>query len=332
MIAAKSDILILGAGVIGLALGLELRKRGFRVDVFDSRTPLAGASTAAAGMLAVEDPHNPAELLPFSRLSGSLYPSFLTLVKELSGTEVPFQTKTTVQYMPDGTRHILQEHSIDPRQLAPALLLAALNSGVRLLSEEPDQPSETVIHTTGAWGAEGLPVTPRKGQMLRVQVPPGMRLEQVHRSEHVYVVPRSQGPQAGTALIGATVEDAGFDLKTSPEALAGLRRKGAALVPELAEERSAPALEAWAGLRPATPDDLPLLGAWEDPPHASLGQRRFIATGHFRNGILLAPATAVLMADLIEGRSGPVSLGPFDPRRFDPSRFAPSRFGTPRAR
>ena len=315
-VIAASDILIFGAGVIGLALALELRKRGFAVDIFDARTPLAGVSTAAAGMLAVEDPHNPPELLPFSRLSGSLYPSFLTLVKELSGTEIPFQTDATLQWMVDGTRHNLHEHSIDPRQLAPALLDAVRKSGVRLLPRQPGMLPEVVVHTTGAWGVEGLPITPRKGQMLRVQVPPGMRLDHVHRSEHVYVVPRRHGSQAGTALIGATVEDAGFDLTLYPEALAELRRKGAELVPELADERSAPALEAWAGLRPATPDGLPLLGALEEPSQASRGQRRFIATGHFRNGILLAPANAVVMADMIEGRGGAVFLRAFNPSRF----------------
>ena len=320
VIAEKSDILILGAGVIGLALALELRQRSYCVEIFDPRTPLSGASTAAAGMLAVEDPYNPPELLPLSRLSGSLYPAFLTLVKELSGSAVPFQTDTTRQWYEDGSVRTLDERSIDPRQLAPALLKAVVAAGTRIRHEKPMTRPDTVVHTTGAWDTKGFPVTPRKGQMLRVVIPPGCELTEVYRSEHVYVVPRLQGPQAGTALIGATVEDGGFDTSTSPEALAGLRRRGAALVPQLANEPSAPAAEAWAGLRPTTPDYLPLLGAAPAQNGASQDQREFVATGHFRNGILLAPATAVTVADLIENHVPAISIAPFNPLRFQRER------------
>ncbi len=138
------------------------------------------------------------------------------------------------------------------------------------------------------------------------------------RSEHVYVVPRIEGPQAGTALIGATVENVGFNIDVLPEDLAGLRQRGAALiphVPELGDAALTPLVEAWAGLRPATPDDLPLLGELSNL-NGVAGPRHLIAAGHFRNGILLAPATAVLMADLIEGRQPPVDLEPFSPSRF----------------
>ena len=134
------------------------------------------------------------------------------------------------------------------------------------------------------------------------------------------MVPRTVGPGAGTALIGATVEDAGFDVSTSPEALRELRRRGGELVPALASATDAPAVEAWAGLRPATPDGLPLLGSIEPAASVRLENssksRHFLATGHFRNGILLAPATAVVMADLIEEQTPAVSLTPYDPSRF----------------
>ena len=310
------DISILGAGVIGLSLALELRHRGFLVEITDPRTPLAQASGAAAGMLALEDPHNPPELLPLSRLSGSLYPSFLTQVKEGSGLDVPFQTETTLQTLSDGEVRVLREHSLDPRQLAPALLRAAQRAGVRLRQSDTASPAGVTVHCTGAWGGAALPVTPRKGQMLRVRLPPGCDLQAVHRSAEVYVVPRVSGPQRGSALLGATVEDAGFDLTTTPAALAYLRHLAARLVPgELARaigsEAATPMVEAWAGVRPATPDGLPFLGAL---PSGS--SRRFVATGHFRNGILLAPATAAVLADLIEGHVPPVALDAFDPLRF----------------
>lgn len=312
----QPPILILGAGVIGLALALELRTRGHSVEVHDPRPPSSQASSAAAGMLAVEDPHNPGALLPLSRLSGSLYPAFLTRVKEHTGAEIPFQTGTTQQTMPDGTVCRLAEHSIDPRQLAPALLQAVLNAGVRVGPGQPSPRAEVVIYTTGAWEMEGLPVAPRKGQMLRVQLPRGFVLQQVHRTEHVYVVPRTKGPAAGTALIGATVEDVGFDVSTVPEDLARLRQMGAALVPQLGNAADAPLVEAWAGLRPSTPDGLPLLGELPFHPQWEQPQRRFVATGHFRNGILLAPGTAAVMADLLDGRRPPIDLQEFRPSRF----------------
>ncbi len=323
IIAAHPDVLIFGAGLIGLSLAMELRTRGLGVTVLDPRPPLSGASTAAAGMLAVEDPHNSAALLPFSRLSGSLYAAFLLRVKELSGVTVPFQTEVTLQMMPDGTRRALPEHSLDPRQLAPALLRAVLASGAQVLSgvqagAEQDQlraRTHTTVHTAGAWPLDKLPIFPRKGQMLRVRIPNGLRLDVVHRDEKIYVVPRTSGPQAGTALIGATVENAGFDLSIDAASLAGLRRLAGHLVPALENAADAPEVEAWAGLRPATPDGLPLLGELRPPTNGDR-QRHFVATGHFRNGVLLAPATAVIMADLLEGLQPAVDPAPFSPGRF----------------
>ena len=341
-LTATSDIRIIGAGIIGLSLALELRLRGHSATVVERGTPLAQTSTAAAGMLAAEDPHNPPGLLPFARLSASLYAAFLARVEGFSGLEVAFQTETTFQEMPDGTTQRLAERSIDPRQLAPALLLSAQNLGVRFRADDPRNSGETLssagnrseiqVYTTGAWGGMGVPVFPRKGQMLRVRIPNHLALHDVFRSEHVYVVPRTKGPQAGTALIGATVEDAGFDTSTSPLALVKLRALGAGLVPALRDERQAPEVEAWAGLRPATMDFLPILGELqgEFPQHESDSRatRRLVATGHFRNGILLAPATAVVMADLIEGQTPAVSLEAFSPSRFrETAAILPVPFG-----
>lgn len=322
---SSPDVLIVGAGVIGLSLALELSSRGMHVVVAERDTPMAHASSAAAGMLSVEDPHNPNELQALARLSGSLYPAFLNNLQTLSGHAVPFQTSITHQRFRAGA-YTLAEHSIDPRQLAPALVSATQSAGVDIRRglEIPAQETSThkiagtgaghVIFTTGPWPCADLPISPRKGQMLRVRIPAGLELHEVHREEHIYVVPRTRGPQAGTALIGATIEDAGFDTTTSASSLAELRRKGAGLVPALADEALAPLVEAWAGLRPATPDGLPILGELDSQPRP--GTRILVATGHFRNGILLAPATAKLMADLIERRTPAIDLQPFSPARF----------------
>jgi glycine oxidase len=107
-------------------------------------------------------------------------------------------------------------------------------------------------------------------------------------------------------LVGATVEDIGFDKTVEASVIGRLHRSAAALVPELA---TATIAESWAGLRPGTPDNLPLIGMTETPG-------AFIATGHFRNGILLAPVTAQLVSDLIVGRPPGLDLSAFSPSRF----------------
>jgi glycine oxidase len=317
------DVLIVGAGIIGLSLALELHVRGARVLILERNTALSHASTAAAGMLAAQDPHNPSALRPLSNLSVELYPAFLKRVEQLSGIAVPFHTDTALQYRPGGIINRLAEHSLDPRNLATVLLAAVRTAGIEVREHNEFHPAEvspsqTIVYATGAWlppdRDHSFPLRPRKGQMLRVQLPPGLQgLHEVHRSDEIYIVPRTCGPQAGTALIGATIEDAGFDTSTHPRDLTHLRALSASLLPTLADESSSPQLEAWAGLRPHTTDSLPLLGPL-DP-----GSRHFIATGHYRNGILLAPATAVVLADLIEAKPPTLDLAPFSPSRFSPS-------------
>jgi glycine oxidase len=158
-----------------------------------------------------------------------------------------------------------------------------------------------------ALDADPVSVRPRKGQMLRVRLP--FPLNEVHRSERIYIVPRTRGPQAGTALIGATVEDAGFDTSIRSENLSAMRALAAELLPEFASESAAPIVEAWAGLRPTTLDGLPILGACTQ-------RGRFVATGHYRNGILQAPGTAVIMADIVEGKSPSIDVSALSAQRF----------------
>jgi glycine oxidase len=326
-----ADVVVVGAGVIGLSIALEMERRGARVMIVERGEAMLQASMAAAGMLAMDDPGNPPELLPLARMSVGLYPEFLRRIEALSGMAVPFQTETALQYAEDGNVMRLAEWSVDPRQLGAALVGAVRATSISLLERAEiaavedvsdgirfrlvggvEVVAENVVYATGAWtqtasGFEGM-VIPRKGQMLRVRGPEGLALREVHRNERVYVVPRTTGPQAGTALIGATVEDVGFDVSVHAGDLARLRGMAAELVPELASELDAPQVEAWAGLRPATRDGLPVLGA--------VGTRRFVASGHYRNGVLLAPATAVVMADLLMGERPGVEIGGFAVERF----------------
>ena len=331
----ETDVVVVGAGVIGLAIALELDRRGLGVVVIERGNCLGEASTAAGGMLAVEDPHNPPEMLEFSRLSGRLYARFLRRIEEMAGMTVPFQTEKTVQYAGGGGKVWLDEHSIEPGQLAEGLKAAVRASSIQLMEQTrmafleeltrglrlgTDAGTEiratSIVYAAGAWtgevtaefAGEGVPVTPRKGQIMRVQMPAGLVLKEVHRSKRIYVMPRTKGAQAGSAIIGATVEDAGFDTSARDEDIAAMRALAAELVPEMG---TAIVLEAWAGLRPATPDLLPCLGA--------LGPGQFVASGHYRNGILWAPATAVVIADLVEGKEPEVDVSGLSPLRFSKS-------------
>ncbi len=338
----RPDVCIVGAGIIGLTLALELNQLGAVVCVMERDTPMRHASQAAAGMLAAHDPENPPELLALAELSLALYPHFLDRIACLSGQSVPFQSSRTFQAFPiacplaclpaelraNGLHFAeLAEHSLDPRQLAPALLAAVGHTSIRLLDhvairavtrtssssfhiQTTADPltARQIVYTLGPWSIP--PVAPRKGQMLAVQIPPGLDLQYVVRTPHVYVVPRTLGPHAGRALIGATVEDAAFSTATDPRSLAALRAKAAAFLRALADEATCPQLDAWAALRPHTPDHLPILGPLADDPD------QFLATGHYRNGILLAPATAHIMAQLLAGKAPAVPLAPFAITRF----------------
>lgn len=332
-----ADIVIAGGGVAGLMLALELRARGRDVLLLERTTPGAGASRAAAGMLATHDPAHPAALQPLANLAHDLYPALYDRIRALSGHPLPYQTQSVLEADAQGAPalHLLPnlapkagiftlrpEHSINPRDLVAALAAAAANTGVLIrtkteLTSATPAPNGICLQTnsgdsihaqqfidcTGAWSAHFS--RPAKGQMLRVQLPPdALRLPEggnaVVRTPDIYIVPRLDG----TALIGATVEDAGFDTTTSTKDLNNLRAKAAQLLPAAA---TAPEVETWAGLRPRTADDLPILG--------ELRRNHLLLTGLFRNGILLAPAAAHLVAQLLSGEPTAIPLAPFSPHR-----------------
>ncbi|MFL6426991.1 MAG: NAD(P)/FAD-dependent oxidoreductase [Acidobacteriaceae bacterium] len=345
----QGHIAIAGGGVIGLACSLALRRRGLQVTVLEAGTAMKEASWAAGGMLAVEDPENPPALLPLSRYSRSLYEEFLEEIRALSGEPVPFRTRETVQLLESahaGTAGTFLSHdeaqrlvpglastapaclfdeaSLDPRDLCAALPLAVRAAGVvlreyeRVLSVEAESGgvllttergtvrADAFINCCGAWAGALEPssgVAPSKGQMLVIAQPEGPRLTRVLRSPEVYLIPRNDH----RIVIGATVEDAGYSKQVEPDALAILRKRAAAV---WSPAMDAPYVESWAGLRPGSPDGLPLIGR-----HPEHGAVQFLATGHFRNGILLAPGTARVIADLICGSAPEIDLAPFSPHR-----------------
>ena len=169
-------------------------------------------------------------------------------------------------------------------------------------------PATHVVNAAGAWAGSlaGVPaharvaIVPVKGQMLALAMPRGF-LTRTTWVPGAYLVPRDDG----RLLVGATVEDAGFDVRVTARGVRTLLDATLRALPSLGDLAVA---ETWAGLRPGTPDGLPYLGETRISGY-------FVASGHYRNGILLAPATAIAIADAIDGEDAR-RLEPFSPRRF----------------
>jgi glycine oxidase len=231
------------------------------------------------------------------------------------------------------------EAIVDSRRLTRALWLSVERRGARmflgtaarrfLLREGVCRGVETdgdaivaglVVDAAGAWAAFDdtlplrLPVAPVRGQIVQLEMPERL-CPTVIQSERVYVVPRADG----SLLLGSTFESVGFEKRVTARAVEELIGAAARLVPSLAAARF---VTAWAGLRPGTPDGLPVLG-----PSPIRGL--YFATGHFRNGILLAPVTARIVADALMGEGSP-DRTPFSVERFAENRRpAPAAKATP---
>lgn len=171
-----------------------------------------------------------------------------------------------------------------------------------------DWQAQWYVLATGAWSGELLPipVVPRKGQMLSLRVPPGHQvpqpLQQVLFGNQIYLVPRRDG----RILLGATNEAVGFTPANTPRGIQTLLQGAIRLYPALQDW---PIEEFWWGFRPATPDQAPILGFG---PYQNL----VLATGHYRNGILLAPITAALITDLVLHQVQDPLLSAFHWQRF----------------
>jgi glycine oxidase len=344
------DVVIIGAGIIGLSLAISLRKQGLRVLVVERGEPGHEASSAAAGMLVGSGTEIPSRLETLAAESARMYPEFAHELEDESGLKVDLREQGTIVLpaskaaFPESAKPIsleqvqllepelrftsfaafVPERSVDPRALVSAALKAALHRGVdissgsevKALLTHGDRVSGVqtgktiysggiVVNCAGAWAGyiapPNFPVHPVKGQM--VALVGGPKLQHVIRGDEVYLVPRSDG----RIVIGSTLEDAGYNKQTEVNTIQRLLHGARELVPALANAR---VHEDWAGLRPGTPDNLPILGETSTRGY-------FIASGHYRDGILLAPITAQVMANLIVGKPSTHDLGPFSPARFD---------------
>ena len=368
---ATPDVVVIGGGVIGLAIAWRAAQRGLAVRLIERAELGSGASHVAAGMLAPVTEADPGELalLELGLRSAAAWPAFAAELAEASGIDPGLRRCGALvvardadeaealereldlrrelglgveRLRPSAARKLEPalaptirlalavpgDHATDPRATVTALAEAgrrvgvdlctattvdrierdgARITGVRLATGEI-VATERVVVAGGAWsGAVGglpeIPLRPVKGQILRLRDPHGRGLlHRIVRFEGGYLVPRGDGRY----VLGATMEERGFDTTVTAGGLYELLRDAGELVPgvhELVVEESA------AGLRPATPDNAPLLGP--DPEIDGLHW----ATGHHRNGILLAPVTAQIVAAALEG--GAPAPPAFAPRRFE---------------
>lgn len=326
-------IRVLGAGIIGLACADELIRRGHQVQVVD-RAPGSGASRVAAGMLspAGELWHGEADLFALGLRSAAAWPSFaarLSVRLHRTGTllaaadaadlqevdrQVGLLTGAGVEALPLSRRDLLareprlgrvvggallpEDHSIDPRAVVAALLGRV--PVVPLPSGEVDL---TVVATGARLPAPySALVRPVRGEILRLRTAdaPGSVVRALVHGEPVYVVPRAAGDEV---VVGATSEEHDGPPVATVEGVHRLLAAARELMPALdrAELVAADARD-----RPGTPDNLPLVGPVEDGV--------VLAAGHYRHGVLLAPLTARLVADCVDGGAPEPDL---DPRRFE---------------
>ena len=364
-------VLVVGAGIIGLAVADELSRRGLQVDLLE-KGEAAGqeASSAAAGILS---PHGevdrPSPLLDLAQAAFQLIPETIKRLESVSGLDLRYRAcgSLTLAITPDDERaheaelawqkkaglRMEQLNAAQVKEMEPAVT-GSIRSGIwwpqtaqvdnrqmvaayrqviqqqgatlhtqtavsRFLLEKDSVigvetnrgrfEADWVVNCAGSWAnldaalPAPIPVIPVKGQMLQFQTKSPV-VQRVIQSPRAYLVQRS--PEQ--LLVGTTLEEVGYD-KTVTEAgrtaiLQGVHEITSGL-------DSLPVQESWAGLRPGTPDGLPILGPtpW----------KRFLcATGHFRNGILLAPLTGRLIADWIQTGSCGLDLSPFSLTRFSP--------------
>lgn len=289
-------VVVIGGGAIGLSVAWHLLPHA-RVTVVDIAKPGA-ASPASAGMLApFAEAKAPGPMLDLGVASLRMWPAFaaelgVTLhsrgMLRIGANDAIVQWARANGFVAEaveGGVFTPDEKNVDPKEL-----VAALKSRLRVV-QEPVEGDITVI-AKGAWSEPwSFPV---RGQLIALQ---SNAIDVTIYAPGTYLVPRN-----GRIIVGATEEHVGFEMGT-PSA-AELHARGAALVPAV---RDAQIVEAWCGFRPGTRDGLPYIGR--------VDERTYVATGHYRNGILLTPITGKLVAEMIVTGTTPELLKPCDPLR-----------------
>jgi glycine oxidase len=365
-----SDIIVIGAGIVGCAIAYELARRGASVEVVDERLVGMGATQASAGILAPYiEAHEESPLFDLTVRSLNLFDEFVERVSSESGIAIPYRRTGTLAVVTDpadigplqATADVLARRGIgadlldaaavraeEPHlaadvagglligahgfvavnELTRAIVAAARHHGAQLVEQsrvrrisgvggdivvETDRGSlggDAVVLAAGSWSGAiaiegvtaGVPVRPVRGQLMYLAWN-GSPLRRVVWSPRCYMVPWDDG----TVLVGATTEEAGFDERVTVAAVRDLLEAACEITPNA---WTASFAGARAGLRPATADGLPVIGASQVVPNL------MYATGHYRNGVLLSPLTAQLVADaMLDDRADP-ALAAVSPARF----------------
>jgi glycine/D-amino acid oxidase-like deaminating enzyme len=306
-----ADVVIVGGGIIGCATAYYLSMSGASVTLLERDEVAGAASGAAAGILVP-----PPEALPsgafgdLCRAGVDVYPSLVEALRDETGIDVQYlapgillaagtepqaQALRAVARWREGLGMNLEWVEGRPlRGLEPALADSAL-------------AADHVVLAAGPW-TQGLgrklgvdvPTRPMRGQMLAYR---STAVRHIIWGEDGYLVPKA----GGFLFAGATVEDVGFRPGTTRRGLTEVRRMATAMVPAL---RYPEVASDWAGLRPGSPDGHPIIGRLPGKDNV------FVATGHFRNGILLGPITGRLIAQLITEGKTETPLEAFRPSRF----------------
>lgn len=349
-----NEVIIIGGGIIGCAIALELKLKGIGVTIL-SRDYNQAATNAAAGMLAPRaEGLLPGNMLNLALASLSLYPQWVAKLEEITGQDVDFNPcgiiaplyhqppsiqedshriwldKNTIKYyQPSLSQEIVggwwypEEGQVNPRLLGKVLLSVAKSLGVdikqgidaialsrdngkikNVLTKSGIFSADAYILAGGAWSGKliPLPVRPIKGQMLSLAIAEENPLERVIFGENTYLVPKKDG----RLIVGATVEDIGWQNGNTADGIYQLLQRAIKLYPPLAPWQL---LETWYGYRPGTADEMPILGYGD-------ADNLILATGHHRNGILLAPITAQLIGKLIIDHHQDPLIQPFSYQRF----------------
>ncbi|GIE86631.1 glycine oxidase ThiO [Actinoplanes regularis] len=331
---------IVGGGIIGLAIGAELLRRGADVTVYDPEPAgSGGAWHVAAGMLAPggESVFEFPRLEQLLEAANALWPEFAAALGDVgyddAGTLGVALTADDVAEMAREWKHqklspltgsqlrdrepalspriragayAATERQVDPRRVV-ARLREILSGRIRarLVSDLSGLDEDVVVVAAGCGTATltGLPIRPVKGQVLRLRGEPGLLrhvIDGAADGRHVYLVPRADGE----VVVGATQEER-TDRQPTAGGVHDLLRAALDLVPGLSEHELA---EVTVGHRPGTPDNAPIIGRLTD--------RVVVAAGHHRNGVLLTPITAQLVADLVLTGSADPIIDEFTPGRF----------------
>ncbi|RMF22539.1 MAG: glycine oxidase ThiO [Cyanobacteria bacterium J083] len=361
---AENQVIVIGGGIIGLATAIELQQQGAKVIILSRDMQEAAAHAAAGMLAPLAEGIPAGAMLDLALKSRWLYPEWIEKLERLTGIATgyfpcgilcPRYSLPVTQdspnwldqaairlYEPDLGEQVVggywyaEDGQVDNRQLVKALLQAAQSLGIEikekvavnamqikgerveyLLTNVGKLRAERYILATGSWASELLPipVRPIKGQMMAVRMP-----KQVHQplplkrvlfgEDSIYLVPR----QDGRLIVGATVEEVNWQPHNTAQGIQTLLNKATKLYPAISDWTIE---EFWWGFRPGTPDELPILGT-------TSYQNLILATGHHRNGILLAPVTAKLIADLVmRGKADPL-LSHFSCDRFFPKTSPPS--------